>query len=153
MLDAPDARTRGLSGTSQRIHATWIDAIGRTAVLLSGSDIASTIGSWPGSAAYHGTLNGTLLESVRLGVTTTTFPVVAPAGTVVVINDLDFTSKTAVVPLNVTLVAPFRSVPRILTAAPTLPEVVCGSTNGPRPTDRLKTLPSSTLIPPRSVVP
>jgi hypothetical protein len=80
MLDAPDARTRGLSGTSQRIHATWIDAIGRTAVLLSGSDIASTIGSWPGSAAYHGTRKGTLLKSVPLGVTTRTVPVLAPAG-------------------------------------------------------------------------
>jgi hypothetical protein len=31
---------------------------------------------------------------------------------------------------------------RILTAAPTLPEVGCVSTNGPRPTDRLKTVPS-----------
>jgi len=32
-----------------------------------------------------------------------------------------------------TVVAPVRSVARILTAAPALPEVVCVSTNGPRP--------------------
>jgi hypothetical protein len=41
----------------------------------------------------------------------------------------------------VTLVAPVRFVPRILTATPTLPEVGFVSTNGPRPTDRLKTVP------------
>jgi hypothetical protein len=52
------------------------------------------------------------------------------------------TVKTAAVPLKLTLVAPVRLVPRILTDAPTLPEVVCVSTNGPRPTDRLKTVPS-----------
>lgn len=43
--------------------------------------------------------------------------------------------------VKLTLVAPVRSLPRILTAAPTLPEVVCVSTNGPRPTDRLKIVP------------
>jgi hypothetical protein len=62
-------------------------------------------------------------------------------GTVVVIKELETTLKTAAAPLNVTLVAPVRLVPRILTAAPTLPEVVCVSTNGPSPTDRLKTVP------------
>jgi hypothetical protein len=41
----------------------------------------------------------------------------------------------------VTLIASVRSVPRILTAAPALPEFGNVSTNGPRPTDRLKTVP------------
>jgi hypothetical protein len=50
--------------------------------------------------------------------------------------------KTAAAPLKLTLVAPVRSVPRISTVAPTLPEVGSVSTNGPRPTDRLKTVPS-----------
>jgi len=67
---------------------------------------------------YGRTLKGTLLESVRLGITTWTFPVVAPAGTVVVIKYLDATVNVAAVPLKVTLVAPVRSLPRILTDAP-----------------------------------
>ena len=49
--------------------------------------------------------------------------------------------NVAGVPLKVTLVAPVRLFPRILTTAPTLPEEVCVSTNGPRPTERLKTVP------------
>src|SRR5271169_6297877 len=100
---------------------------------------------------YGRTRKGTLLESVRLGVTTSTFPVVAPAGTVVLIREGETTVKTAAGPLKLTLVAPVRLVPRILTAAPTLPEVVCVSTNGPRPTDRLKTVPSPD-VPPSEVV-
>src|SRR5580700_5943415 len=81
---------------------------------------------------YGRTRKGTLLVSVPPGVTTCTLPVVAPAGTVVVMNELETTSKTAGVPLNVTLVAPVRLVPRILTLAPNLEELGCGSTNGPR---------------------
>jgi hypothetical protein len=96
---------------------------------------------------YGCTLNDTLLESVRLGITTRTFPVVAPAGTVVVIKYLDATVKAAAVPLKLTPVAPVRSLPRISTAAPTAPEVGRVSTNGPRPTDRLKTVPTP-LAPP-----
>jgi hypothetical protein len=38
-------------------------------------------------------------------------------------------------------VAPVRLVPRMLTAAPTLPEAGSVSTNRPRPTDRLKIVP------------
>ncbi len=66
---------------------------------------------------------------------------VAPAGTVAVIKEALITVNVAAVPLNVTALAPFRSVPRILTSAPTLPTVGCVSTNGARPTDRLKTVP------------
>jgi hypothetical protein len=82
-----------------------------------------------------------LLESVPLGVTTWTLPVVAPAGTVVVISDGDTTVNTAAALLKVTPVAPVRFVPKILTAAPTLPEVGSVSTNGPKPTYRVKTVP------------
>ncbi len=57
------------------------------------------------------------------------------------IKEFETTLKTAAVPLNVTLVAPVSFVPRILPAAPTLPEVVCVSRNGCRPTDSLKTVP------------
>lgn len=64
-----------------------------------------------------------MLVSVRRGVVTLTLPVVAPVGTVVVISELETTVNVAAVPLNVTLVEPVRPVPRILTAAPTLPEV------------------------------
>jgi len=90
--------------------------------------------------------------SVPLGVITSTGPVVAPVGTVVVISDLETTVKVADVPLNVTPVAPVRLVPRILTAARTLPEVGWVSTNAFRPTDRLKTVPPL-LAPPAYVVP
>ena len=86
-------------------------------------------------------MKSTSLESVPLGVTTLTSPVVAPVGTVVVISELDTTVNLAAVSLKLTLVAPVRSVPRILTAAPTLPEPGCASTNGLRPTDTLKTVP------------
>jgi hypothetical protein len=37
-----------------------------------------------------------------------------------------------------TVVAPIRSVPKILTVAPTLPELVCALTKGPSPIDKLK---------------
>src|SRR5580700_8577498 len=92
-------------------------------------------------AGFYGTRKGTLLESVPLGVTTWTVPVVAPAGTVAMISEGEATVNTAAAPLNITLVAPARLVPRILTTAPTLPEEVCVSTNGPRPTERLKIVP------------
>ena len=93
-----------------------------------------------------------MLESVPLGVTTWRSPVAASAGTVVVISERDTTVKVAALPLKLTLVAPVRLVPRILILAPTFAAVGCVSTNGPRPTDRLKTVPSP-LAPPSSVVP
>jgi hypothetical protein len=116
---------------------------------------------WNHNSVARRTLCGTtrkeaLLESVRLGVTTWTFPLLAPAGTVVVISELETTVKTAAVPLKLTQVAPVRLVPRIVTGDPTLPEVVCVFTNGPRPTDRRKTVPqpgSPKPFPPASVVP
>ena len=104
------------------------------------------------STASYGTRKGTLLESVPSGVTTWTVPVVAPVGTVVLISEAETTSKAAPVPLKLTLVAPVRFVPRILTAAPTLPEAGSVSTNGPRSTFSLKTVPKPST-PPASVVP
>jgi hypothetical protein len=89
----------------------------------------------------YGTWKGALLENVPPGVTTWTVPVVAPVGTVVVISELETTSKTAPVPSKLTLVAPVRLVPRILTVVPAEPEAGSVSTNGPKPTDRLKTAP------------
>jgi hypothetical protein len=94
-----------------------------------------------------GTRKTTSLASVRLGVFTSTLPVVAPARTVVLISELQTTVNVAAVPLKLTLVAPVSLVPRILTGAPTLPDVGKVLTNGPSPTLRLKTVPSL-LVPP-----
>ena len=102
--------------------------------------------------AYGNTRKDTLLKSVPLGVTTWTSPVVAPAGTEVVISELDTTVKVASLPLKLTLVAPVRLVPRMLTVAPTFAAVGCVSTNGPRSIERLKTVPSP-MVPPSAVVP
>jgi hypothetical protein len=74
------------------------------------------------------TRNGTLLESV-------------PVGTVTVRTVFENTSITAGLPLKVTLVAPARLFPSILTTVPTLPEVGSISTNPPKLSDRLKTEP------------
>src|SRR5580700_8925204 len=87
---------------------------------------------------YGSIVNGTLLKPLPLGLTTSTVPVVAPAGTLVVIKVRETTVKTAAVPLNVTLVAPVRFVPRMLTATPTTPKVGCVSTNGFRPVESRK---------------
>src|ERR1035438_505481 len=93
------------------------------------------------------TRNGWLLASVPEGVVTVTEPVPAPTGTVAVISELLTTLKTAAVPSNITPVAPVKLFPRILTAAPTLPEAGCTVTNGPRAMDRLKTVPKPVLPP------
>ena len=95
---------------------------------------------------------GTLLNSLWLGVSTVTVPVVAPTGTVVLISDFETTVNFAAVPLKVTLVVPARFVPRIMTLAPILPDVGRVSTKERRPTDRLKTVPSI-KVPPACVTP
>lgn len=84
--------------------------------------------------SYGKTRKDTLLLSVRLDVVTSTVPLVAPAGTVVAISEPDTTLKVAAVPLKVTEVEPVRLVPRIMTDAPTSPEVGRVATNGPSPT-------------------
>jgi hypothetical protein len=64
-----------------------------------------------------------LLLRVPLGVFTLTGPVVAPLGTLAVISVLETTLNVAAVLLKVTLVAPVRLFPKIVTAAPTTPEI------------------------------
>jgi len=103
-------------------------------------------------SSYWVTWNATLLFSVPTGVVTSTIPVVAPAGTMVLISALDTTLNVAAVPLKLTLVAPVRLVPRIITFAPSFPEAGFVDTNGPRPVDRLKIVPLP-LEPPAIVVP
>jgi hypothetical protein len=70
---------------------------------------------------YGRTRKGTLLESVPLGIATWTFPLVAPTGTLAAMREGETTVNAAAVPLKLTLVALVRSVPRISTAAPTVP--------------------------------
>jgi hypothetical protein len=90
---------------------------------------------------HFSTRKFTLLVSLRRGVTTLTLPVVAPVGTLVVISELETTLNFAALPLNVTLFAPVKLFPRMITLAPTLPELGRVSMNGPSPTPRLKIVP------------
>ncbi len=83
----------------------------------------------------------TLLVTVPPGVVTLTGPVVAPAGTVVVISVEETISNVATVPLKVTLVAPATFVPRMMTGVPTAPEVGSVSMNGASPVSNWKTVP------------
>jgi hypothetical protein len=94
----------------------------------------------------------TLLLRVPVGVVTVTNPVVAPAGTDVVMKVSDLIVKVAGVPLNETAVAPVKLCPRICTALPTGPPLFRKVTKGARPTSRLNTVPTL-LIPPSSVIP
>src|SRR5580704_13562156 len=110
--------------------------------------VTTTKGCNPTGYSKSTTRKATLLFSVPCGVVTSTSPVVAPVGTVVLIRDLETTLKTAGVPSKATLLASVRLVPRILTAAPTLPDVGCVLTNAPRPTDNLNTVPSPLAPPP-----
>jgi len=82
---------------------------------------------------YGFTTKDALLVSVPPGVVTWTVPLVAPVGTVVVISDAETTVKVAAVRLKVTLVAPVRSVPRMVTLAPTWPKAGVVVTKGPSP--------------------
>src|SRR6185436_15488017 len=69
------------------------------------------------------TVKSPALVAVPPGVVTLILPVVAPAGTVVLICVLDTTLKVAAVPLKLTLVVPVKSDPVMVTAAPTRPLV------------------------------
>ena len=84
---------------------------------------------------YGVTWNALLLLRVPLGVITLTVPLVAPAGTVVVISVAETTVNVAAVPLKLTPVVPVRFVPRMMTAAPTSPDAGSVCTNGPMPTE------------------
>lgn len=67
-----------------------------------------TADMWPPVACYGSTRKFTLLVSVPLGVNTGTGPVVAPAGTVVLMAVADSTVKVAAIPLNWPTAAPAR---------------------------------------------
>src|SRR5438477_562074 len=69
------------------------------------------------------TVNELALLAVPPGVVTLTGPVVAPAGTVAWIAVSEVTVKVALIPLNVTEVAPLKFVPLIVTLVPTGPLV------------------------------
>jgi hypothetical protein len=86
---------------------------------------------WESSYFFNAVLStrkGTLLISVLFVVKTSTVPVVAPVGTLAVMYVLDATN-VAFFPLKVTLVVPARLFPKIVTVAPTLPEVGLVSPN------------------------
>ena len=82
-------------------------------------------------------------------------PVVAPAGTVVEMADADelTLNDATAVPLNVTLVAPVRFVPRIVTGVPALPDDWSVVTKGASPVESLNTLPDLFVPPVPDVVP
>ena len=69
------------------------------------------------------TLKFAVLVAVPTGVVTLIFPVVASEGTVAVILMDELTVKLAVVPLNLTRVAPLKFAPLMTTLVPTLPLV------------------------------
>ena len=112
---------------------------------------------------YGVTSNAGLLVNVPLDVVTLTGPVIAPAGTVAFSSVSLKTLKFAGVPLNQTPEVPVSPWPRISTPHPTLPDPCTKLTNGPSPTDRLKTVPQGVelmepgqlelLLPPFPVVP
>jgi len=81
------------------------------------------------------TVNGAVLVAVPLGVVTVIEPVVALAGTVVVIDVALATLKDALAPLNVTELAPIKFVPVIVTFTPAWPllgenDVILGLCDG-----------------------
>jgi len=68
---------------------------------------------------------------VPLGIVTSTLPLVAPAGTVVVISVAETIVNIVGAPLKVTLVVPARLVPKMSTRCPTLPTMGSVFTKGP----------------------
>jgi hypothetical protein len=97
------------------------------------------------------TLKPAALVAVPLGAITLMCPLVAPGGTVAVIDVDEFTVKLAEAPANWTAVAPEKFVPVIVTIAPTLPlvganAVIVGGAWAPA----LK-IPALTAVPPEVV--
>ena len=93
-----------------------------------------------------------LLLSVPPEVTTWIGPVAAPVGTVVVISVLETNVNAVVMPLKLTLLAPARSVPRILILVPAAPKPGSAATKGLNPTEKLNSVPAK-LAPPVCAVP
>ncbi len=67
------------------------------------------------------TVNRFWLYPVPEGVVTLTLPVVAPLGTVVVMDESELTTNEAATPLKVTAVAPVKLAPVICTSVSTAP--------------------------------
>jgi len=104
------------------------------------------------------TLNVFVLVNVVVPVVTVTDPVSASAGTVAVMNVVpESTMVVAFVAPNLTTEELLKPCPRMPIFVPSLPDVSCVSTNGPSPTERLKTVPQppAQLLsePPSFVVP
>jgi len=74
---------------------------------------------------------------VPLDVVTWIVPEVALLGTVALMNVSETRVNLAGIPLIVTLVVPVRLFPKIPIVDPVLPAAGSGSTNGPKPMDRL----------------
>src|SRR5580698_7926646 len=74
------------------------------------------------TTTYGSTVNFSLLVVVPPGLVTLIEPLVAPAGTVVVMNSEPGTLKVAEVPLNLTDVAPIKGPRPMVTFVPTFPE-------------------------------
>lgn len=83
------------------------------------------------------------------GVVTVMGPVVAPAGTVVVIVPEGLTVKVAATPLNETAVAPVKAVPVIVTPVPTGPKI---GANGLKLIPSRKAMMSSVAVGPSATV-
>jgi hypothetical protein len=88
------------------------------------------------------TSNVCRLVNVVVPVVTVSAPVSATAGTVALMNVVPVSVLVvACVPPNFTTEELLKPCPMMPIFAPSLPEVGCVSTNGRRPTDRLKTVP------------
>jgi hypothetical protein len=110
-------------------------------------EIVTTVPAGPcvgasGLEIVGSTLNGVALVATPPGVVTFTSPVVAVAGTCVVIDDPSFDSIAADTPLNVSNVAPSNVVPSTVTAAP-----AGAPTAGSNPVIFGKTLNGIVLVP------
>jgi hypothetical protein len=81
------------------------------------------MGETPEGGGPPTTVKAVTEVAVPLGVITEIGPVVAPGGTVAVIRVTEFTVNVAVTLLNMTAVAPKKSVPVIVTIVPMGPEV------------------------------
>jgi hypothetical protein len=67
------------------------------------------------------TVNGIVLVAVPPEVVIAIGPVVAPAGTVAVTCESEFTAKVADTPLKVSMIAPVKPCPMMVTTVPTAP--------------------------------
>ena len=90
-------------------------------VMVTDDPALPLVGEKPVIVGGGTTVKFVLLVAVPPGVVTVIGPVVAPGGTVAVICDRFLTLYVAVVPLNVTAVAPVKFALEIVTVVPTPP--------------------------------